>query len=204
MNLSKRVQVYRPPQFQGTGILGTTQLMQIDQSYPLEGISITVNATVGSTGLTFPTSPANVQQVDNIYSLIQNVNLSVVEPTGQRTVVNMSGAALIELNEDLGGCVDPAPLAFIASTTIAANQNFRLTYFVPIVPMCMGEDLRTRHLLPIHLYPQPPQLAIQFGTFSNISSTGSFAECHGRVASASFSDHCHRKEWLSGRRSHGH
>lgn len=160
---------------QGVGVLGTIQTMQLDQSYPLEGISIIIQGTIGATGLTFPTTPGSVNAVDNIYSILQNATLSVTEPGGQRTVLNASGAAIIELNQNMGGCVDPATLNFVGATAMAANLNFRLMFYVPLVPSCLGEDLRTRHLLPIHLHGQPPVLSLQYGTFANISSTGSFS-----------------------------
>ena len=181
MLLTQRFNYFQPQQFQGSAsgaanspLLGTTQKWQIDRTWPIEEILLHVNFTVNTGGLTLATSPTSPDAYDNVLTLLQHINLSTNDGRQPRSVVDCNGVALLEyatltsLNLDLG---TQTVIAYSTGATLPAG-NYTLTYRVPMVEPWIGEPLRTRMYLPVHLYPQDPVLTLSFQQGSQMYSAG--------------------------------
>lgn len=171
MILEQRTNVFRPIPFQGLSILGTTQSWQIDQTYPLEEILIIVSATLTANVLTPNASPTTIDQMDALMGIVKNVNLSVNDSKTPRSVVNYSGMGLLELCAQLGLNLDASTWAAASAATYASASQQQIAYRIPMVNPQVGEDLRTRSLLPIHLYQQPPTLNLTFNAQANLGTS---------------------------------
>ena len=187
MMLLNRLNFFQPPQFNvaSSGILGTTQKVAIDRTWPLEEIVIIVNATVNGTGLSRlggAAGPQTTVQTDGLFSLVKRVNLSVNDPIAgkPRTVVDFTGRGLVEYAALTGLNIDSATLDALrdqnvldAQTTTAVvtptAKVYRIAYRIPLVHPLIADPLRTRMLLPVHLYQQDPILTVDFG--SNATGT---------------------------------
>ena len=181
MYLPQRFNFFTPSQFQGSAsgannspLLGTTQKWQIDRTWPIEEILLHVNFTVNTGGLTLAATPQTPDAFDNILTLVQHVNLSVNDGVQPRSVIDCNGVSLLEYATLTSLNVDNATQFLIASSqgTSLAAGNYTLTYRVPMVEPWIGEPLRSRMYLPVHLYPQDPVLTLQFQQATQIYSAG--------------------------------
>jgi len=181
MFLQQRFNFFTPPQFQGSAsgannspLLGTSQKWQIDRTWPIEEIILHVNFTVNSGGLTLQSTVTNPDNFDNILTLLQHVNLSTNDGKQPRSVVDCNGIALLEYATLTGVNLDQATLLLAAmsqGTSLAAG-NYTITYRIPCVEPWIGEPLRSRMYLPVHLYPQDPVLTLSFQQGSQMYSAG--------------------------------
>jgi hypothetical protein len=169
MMLPQRVNFFSPPQFNAASgaVAGTTQKWAIDRTWPIEEFIVVVNATTHSSGLTSPT-------LDNILSLVKNVELTTNDGVQPRSVVNYSGPGLLEYAAQAGLCLDRATMAAVAlahsGATIPASSSLRLAYRVPLVHPSVTEPLRTRMLLDIQNHPQDPVLTITYGATADMGT----------------------------------
>jgi hypothetical protein len=190
MYLKQKFNKFFPQNFIGTAsgannspLLGTTQKWAIDRTWPIEEVFIAVNFVVNTGGITLVTSPSTPDTFDNITTLLQHVNLSVNDGKQPRSVVDCDGIALLEYATFNGVALDHATLQVIAlgqAATIAAG-NYRLVYRLPIVEPWIGEPLRSRMYLPVHLYPQDPVLSLTFQNAANIYSAGNINSVSAEV-----------------------
>ena len=181
MFLQQRFNYFTPPQFQGTvsganpsPLLGTTQKWQIDRTWPIEEIIVIVDFVVNTGGLTLAASPSTPDQFDNVMTLLQHVNLQTNNGAQPRAVVDCSGIALLEYATLTGVNLDQGTLllaAYSQGTTLAAG-NYTLTYRIPLVEPWIGEALRSRMYLPVHLYPQDPVLSLTYQNPAQMYSAG--------------------------------
>jgi hypothetical protein len=179
MMLLNRLNFFQPQAFNvaSSGIWGTTQKVTIDRSWPLEEIVLIVNAKLNSTALT-KTAATTVNLLDGIAGAIKRVNLSVNDPIAgrPRTVVDFSGAGLLEYAQLTGLNLDTATLEAIRThnTTagIAASSQIQITYRIPLVHPLIADPLRTRMLLPVHLYQQDPVLTVDFASSASGTEIG--------------------------------
>ena len=179
MFLQQRWNFFRPPQFAGSGtdspLLGTTQKWTIDRTWPIEEILIHVNFTIGTQlTLNTPAQALTPDMYDNILTLLQHINLTVNDGKQPRTVVDCSGAALLEyalrtgLNVDMG----TAEIMALAQLATFPAGNYTIVYRIPMVETWIGEPLRSRMYLPVHTYPQDPVLTLTYQTGANIYTAG--------------------------------
>jgi hypothetical protein len=134
-----------------------------------------VNFTVSSgAALTLATSPATPDAFDNVMALVQKVNLTVNDGKQPRSVVDISGSGLLEYQLRSGGSLDrgTATVAAYSSLGTLPVGNYTVVYKIPFVDDRIGEPLRTRCYLPVHLYPQDPVLTLQFQNAANMYSAG--------------------------------
>lgn len=174
MMLKPRRNFFTPANFAlaSAGVLGTTQKVAFDRTWPIEEIEIICDVTCGATGPT----PTNT---DGLTALIKHVNLSVNDGIQPRTIVDMTGPGLLEYAALVDDSLDRSTLDVIgmnaAGAAFANNLKFRITYRIPLVHPLIAEPLRTRMLLPVHTYPQDPILTVDFESSANLMSAGSLA-----------------------------
>ena len=181
MFLQQRFNYFSPTQFVGTAagannspLLGTTQKWQIDRTWPIEEILLHVNFTVNTGGLTLAANPTTPDAYDSIMTLIQHVNLATNNGVSPRSAVDCSGIALLEYATLTGFNIDQSTqlLAAYEQTGTLPAGNYTITYRIPMVEPWIGEPLRSRMYLPVHLYPQDPVLTLQFQNPANMYSAG--------------------------------
>lgn len=154
-------------------VMGTTQRVTLDRTWPIEEIVLFVSMTVGATAISFNDFMTGPVGCDGILGVIKRVNLTVNDPIAgrPRTVVDYSGIGLLEYGALVGlnlgrstldlarywqlGQVNPGGM-------IPANSVLRYEIRIPLVHPLAAEPLRTRMLLPVHLYQQDPVLTIDF------------------------------------------
>lgn len=156
-------------------LLGTTVKFNLDRTWPCEGMVVVLSLTMGSTA---PTLTA----VDGLINVLKRVNITVNDGNQPRTLVDFQGAGLIEYCRNIGvgldrSTVEALRLGKLAAGTgqLLANQNIRIAYIIPFVHPGIAEPLKTRCLVPMHLYPQDPIVTIDFETSGNMYSAGSIS-----------------------------
>lgn len=154
-----------PPELQkdDASLLGTTQRIRLPRDWPLEEIIICVDVTRGADAYAAPTG-------DSILSILKRVRL-VTNHKKHRTVVDYSGAGLVELGPEIGLNYDVATLGAIASVG-TASQLLRIFYRIPFVPPVLSEPLRSFMLLPVHQHDMEPELQLDFGVSADVGATG--------------------------------
>ena len=178
MLLTKKLHRFQPPALVpgGTTLLGTQVKYALDNSFPIEEILIYVNVTVSATALT-------LTGADNVLGILKKCNLTVSDPN-PRSVVDLSGAAILELSEKEGLNLDRATRSAIAlsqGTTVAANMNFRICYRLPMVHPAVQMPLRAQMLLPVHTYQQAPVLTLDFEQAANMYSAGAITTVSAEI-----------------------
>ena len=174
MLLPQRTLILTPPNFQlaSAGILGTSQTMTIDRTWPAEEIHARVTFTTGATAPT-------LSGCDNILNIAKKFTLSVNDGTNPKVILQSSGVALLEYCELTGFNNDQETLSVIglaiAGATLAANTRYQLTYRLPLVNPMIGEPIRSLCLLPCHTYPQDPVLTVDFAQPSEMYSAGTLS-----------------------------
>ena len=182
MLLDRRTAIlnYPPLQATGTTLFGQTIACPIDRTWPLEEIHIIITATASGTAPTFYSGAAIVTNpmVDTILGILKNANLSINDGTNPRSIVNMSGEGILEYNSRLGTSLSRATRASVAisqGASVTASSSFRIAYRIPLVHPLIGEPLRTRCLIPIHIYPQDPILTLTFANSADFITAGYFS-----------------------------
>ena len=94
----ERVNGFAPPVLNpgGISILGTTQTVELERTWPIEEIIVNVFGTVGGTALTLVASPQTPEQVNNIAGILKRVRLSINDGVQPRNIVDYSGFGLLE------------------------------------------------------------------------------------------------------------
>jgi len=183
MMLLNRLNFFQPANFNlaSAGILGTTQKVTLDRTWPIEEILLIVHGTLAATALTKAASTTTTNLLDGIAGIVKRVNLSVNDPIAgkPRTVVDFSGAGLLEYCQFAGLNLDAGTLEAVrtqnTSLGIPASSNVRITYRIPLVHPLIADPLRTRMLLPVHLYQQDPVLTVDFASNANGTELGAGA-----------------------------
>lgn len=179
MMLRKRNIVYRPSDFQGVAVQGTTQQFDIPNVQPIEELLIIVNGTFTATA----TTRTNI--LDNLLNVLKRITLDINDGVTPRSQVSYSGPGLIEYCSQVGLNLDRSTLEAVRinnDTTVAmASQSFRVAYRVPIVHPMIAEPLRTRMLLPCHTWAQAPVLKLEFAPMAEIASAGALASLSTEV-----------------------
>jgi hypothetical protein len=186
MMLKQRLNYFTPSQLQpsGAGLLGTTQRVEIDRTWPIEEILVIVNCTQDGT--------ARVVKVpDGVLGVLKKATLSINDGVQPRNVVDFTGVGLLEYAQLVGLNADTPTLAIsainadsVADNTnykVAANLKYQICYRIPLVHPLIAEPLRTRMLLPVHTYDQNPILTLEFETAGNILGAGTLAACTAEI-----------------------
>lgn len=177
MLLKRRYNLFTPSVLApGTNtLLGTNPLFNLDRTWPIEAMIVVVNLTMGSTAPT-------LSMADGLLNVVKNVTVTVNDGNLPRTLVNMSGAGLVEYCRLIGVGLDRSTIEGLRVGKLAAgtgqllaNQNIRLAYIIPFVHPGLAEPLRSRCLVPAQTYGQDPQVQITFETATNLYSAGSIA-----------------------------
>jgi hypothetical protein len=189
MYLRQRFNYFTPAQFSGTGsgagnILGTTQKWNIDRTWPIEEIITHVKFTV-TTALYTSSSPQSPDQLDGIMQLVQHINLSTNDGKQPRSVIDCTGVGSLEYAQTVGLNLPMstqvlAAWTYLGGTPAGTNSgilglppgSYVLTYRLPMVHPWIGDPLRSRFYLPVHLYPQDPVLTLTFQSLANMCSLG--------------------------------
>ena len=182
----ERVNGFAPPVLNpgGISILGTTQTVELERTWPIEEIIVNVFGTVGGTALTLVASPQTPEQVNNIAGILKRVRLSINDGVQPRNIVDYSGFGLLEhvsqsgynLDRSTWEVIRRAGMATITSApTFPASANFRLSYRVPLVHPLISSPLRERCMLPCHRFPQNPLLSLDFASASEMYSAGALS-----------------------------
>jgi len=173
MFLEQRINYFSPPQLNlaSAGNLGQRLQWPIDRTWPIEEIVLHIGWT--HTGTMTCTPAATPDTVDGFLQLLQRVTLTINDGTQPRNVIDMSGIALLEHAAQVGFNLDAATqnvLAAQAAGSVAAGA-YRITYRIPMVNPLIGEPLRSRMYLPVHLFPQDPILTLTFNTAAGMALT---------------------------------
>lgn len=175
MFLPPRRQILRPQNLNpgGTVLLGSTALpVDIETSQPLEEVMVVVNATVNAA-----ISGAVATNPDFMLGILKRFRLVLQDQGKPRAIVDFSGVGLLEYASRVGLNLGRSTLASIRQSqanAFAASLQFRICYRIPLVHPMLGESLRTRMLLPVHLLTEAPQILLDFETAANLFTTGSF------------------------------
>lgn len=164
-----------PLQAASAGILGTSQPVKLNRTWPIEEIQVILTGTIG-TQLTFTASPTTNAAVDRLSGLLKQFQLFANDGTEPRTVVRASGIGLLEYAHQAGLNLPASTLATMVTeqgATAAASLSFRICYRVPLVHPMFGEPLRTRCLFPAHRLPQDPTLQLDFANLADFTTLGS-------------------------------
>lgn len=209
MFLNQRLNYFYPAAMTATtsttvsALLGTTQKMPIDRTWPLEEIMVNLYFVIGTSMTPTVLSATTPDQYDNILTMAQTINLTVNDGKQPRAVINKTGVAILESAFHNGLNLDMATQALIAmsqitypiatgttattgggsfqSATASATNPvipvgaYQLSYRIPMVEPAIGEPLRSRMYLPIHTYPQDPVLAITYQTGANLMAGGTYS-----------------------------
>jgi len=173
MLLAKKTHRFQPATLApgALALLGTQVKIALDTTWPIEEILLFVNVTCSGTGPT-------LTGADNILGIVRKFNLTVNENNAPRSVVDASGIGLLEYAEKVGLNLDRATRSAVAlsqGASIAASQQFRICYRIPLVHPQICQPLRSQMLLPVHTYQQAPVMTIDFEQAGNMYSAGAFS-----------------------------
>jgi len=150
----------------GTTLLGQTVSTIIDRTYPLEEMIVHVDIQMGAVALT----PAGV---DQIMGIVQTVTVNINDGVAPRAQVYYSGIGLLERSDRTGQTLDADTRETIAAAgALAANKNYRINYRIPFVHPQFDEPIRSRALLPLHLWTNDQTVVLQFQSAANMFSAG--------------------------------
>jgi hypothetical protein len=179
MMLQKRQNVYQPASLTpgSSNLLSSTvRFDQFDRSYAWEEMFLIVDFTVG-TALTTCT-------VDGALNVARNINLSINDGKRPRSVVNASGAFLLEYAGKVGlnhPVENREMYRAHAAGTWAASGVYRVVYRIPFVHPLITEPLRTRCLLDVHNHVANPVLTVDFSSMAQMASAGTFTAMTAEV-----------------------
>lgn len=178
MMLPQRKNFFTPSQFAiaSAGVLGTNQKYALDRTWPIEEIILHVDVTLGAAGATPRTGSTAQIGLDALLGVVKRVNLTINDGVQPRSIVDFSGVGLLEYAHKVGLNIDAATLEAIRlwQLQVVYPNNLKLRYSIriPLVHPLITEPLRTRCLLPVHIFPQDPILSLDFESSSNMISAG--------------------------------
>lgn len=154
-------------------LCGTIQKFAIDRTWPIEEIIVLVDVVMGSGTNTLHNADTANSLVDSILGIVKNINLSINDGIQPRSVVDFSGPGLLEYASLVGLNLDRSTWEAVRLSqllAITASDKLRIAYRIPLVHPLIGEPLRTRMLLPAHIFPQDPILTITYESNDNMLS----------------------------------
>lgn len=170
--LPKRDKHFRPAELNPgtTTILGTTFEKELPGNFPLEGIDIVCDLTLGAT------APSSLT-TDGLPKLVKRVEIESRSPIAPGVIVNSSGVGLLELAAQTQMNLDTATLATISKNIsgYTASEKHRIVYHIPFCPPQIKGQLRSRFMLDCHNHKQPPKIKIDFATAAEMYGAGSLS-----------------------------
>jgi hypothetical protein len=140
---------------------------KIDRTWPLEEIIVSAEVLVDNAALTDAVT-------FGLLNIVKKLTLEINDGNQPRNVVNVTGPGLLIYCANAGHTLSHSTLAALAGTRKKRYETtgiYRIDYRIPFAPPQINDPLRTRCLLPVHLYPQDPVLSIQTGAAADLDGT---------------------------------
>ena len=145
-----------------------TITVPLPRAWPIEYVDVicTVVVTAGA--------PLGAAITHGLINLLRRAKVEVTDDSGPRTVMNVTGPGVLQLNVNEGTNLDRGTWSAIADSRqalVPGTAVYQITYRLNFVHPAIVGALRPRMLLPVHLHPQDPILTLDFEAAANIHTT---------------------------------
>lgn len=148
--------------------VGLSIRQPLDRTFPIESIFLRLNFTLATAAQSTAQGFANI---------IKRANLTVTDGVRPRSVVDATGADLLEWTVQTMGNLDRLTLAALASA--AVSGTFTMTIPIFCAHPQIEDPMGSMFLLPVTRYPNDPVLSLDFYTAAtDISATGTVQVNH--------------------------
>lgn len=140
--------------------LGDTFEHEISREFPIEKIVIRVTGTVG-TAMTGPLA-------DKLQGILNRATLTVADGARTRTVVDCSGAGLLEYAVQVHGLDSATKIYLETNATGAFEFNYPIHFCLP----CAADPLYSATILPVNRYNNNPKLKLKIASVAEMCASG--------------------------------
>lgn len=145
---------FTPTQTAATPFLGTTFRFELTREFHIEAIEVVINFT--------NTAVMATDNADLINALLNRVTMTVADGAQNRNVVDVSGAALLDLSLNWIGGLDAATAALYRTDPAAASYTIR--YPIWFAHPQISDPIGSTLLLPAPRYNTNPVVTVQIAT----------------------------------------
>lgn len=146
--------------------LGGSYSMTLSREFWLESLIVRISVTTSAAGGT--------ETADGIWNLLKRARMSVTDATGNRKVIDVTGAALMSYWRNVVGSLDRASAAMAPGTTgadVATTTTYVLYYPIPLRHPQLQDPFGAATMLPLPRLSVDPVLELDLCAGADIGST---------------------------------